>query len=197
MLGTLSHSTSSDFLFFGVCAGEMEVVRSPKAAVSDRDPLSQPVHCEWACVLVSCSCEARHLTCCSGRGQTKHHAVEKCPTFCLRCAGCKRYAVLFRKHVSRQGAGKGKAVLEFLGLTPGSIDLCYQDNPRNEEEAIQDGLKKWQETQGDNCTWQDLLEAMTFAGIAEQHCSQLVQELHQWLQGEDVTLGVEPSSAQC
>jgi len=111
-------------------------------------------------------------------------------------AGCKRYAVLFRKHVSRQGAGKGTAILEFLGLTPELIDLCYQNNPRNEEKAIQVGLKKWQ-TQGDNCTWQDLLEAMTFAGISEQHCSQLVQELHQWLQGEEGTLGVEPSSARC
>ena len=41
-----------------VCAGEMEVVGSPEAGVIDRDPLSQPVHCEWACVLVFCSCEA-------------------------------------------------------------------------------------------------------------------------------------------
>ena len=41
------------------CAGEMEVTQSrSEAAVSDRDPLSQPVHCEWACVLVFCSCEA-------------------------------------------------------------------------------------------------------------------------------------------
>ena len=58
-------------------------------------------------------------------------------------------------------------------------------------------LHKWQETQGDHCTWKDLLEAMTFAGIAEQHCSQLVQELHQWMQGEEVPLGLEPSCAQC
>ena len=29
-----------------VCAGEMEVVGSPEAGVSDRGPLSQPVHCE-------------------------------------------------------------------------------------------------------------------------------------------------------
>ena len=42
-----------------VCAGEMEVTQSrSEAAMSDRDPLSQPVHCEWACVLVFCSCEA-------------------------------------------------------------------------------------------------------------------------------------------
>ena len=29
-----------------MCAGEMEVVRSPAAGASGRDPLSQPVHCE-------------------------------------------------------------------------------------------------------------------------------------------------------
>ena len=112
-------------------------------------------------------------------------------------AGFKRYAVLFREHVSRQGAGKGKAVLECVGLTREQIKLCYQSNPLNEEEAIQDGLHKWQETQGDHCTWQVLLKAMTFAGISEQHCSQLVQELHQWMQGEEVPLGLEPSCAQC
>ena len=84
-----------------------------------------------------------------------------------------------------------------MGLTREQIKLCYQSNPLNEEEAIQDGLHKWQETEGDNCTWRDLLKAMKFAGISEQHCSQLVQELHQWMQGEEVTLGVEPSSAQC
>jgi len=94
-------------------------------------------------------------------------------------AGCKRYSVLFRKHVSRQGAGKGKAILEFLELTSERINICYQDNPRNEKEAIQDGLKRRQETQGDHCTWQVLLAAMKLAGIAEQHCSQLVQEVHQ------------------
>ena len=154
------------------------------------------MHCECACVLVFCLCEAlQALTDCSGRGQLQHQLRSVPPSVFI--AGYKNYAVLFRKHVSRQGAGKGKAILECVGLTREQIQLCYQSNPRNEEEAIQDGLKKWQETQGDNCTWQDLLEAMTFAGISEQHCSQLVQELHQWLQGEDVTLGVEPSSAQC
>ena len=125
------------------------------------------------------------------------HVVRQSIPLAVSITGCTGYAVLFRKHVSRQGAGKGKAILEFVGLTTAQIELCYQNNPLNEEEAIQDGLHKWQETQGDLCTWQDLLEAMTFAGIAEQHCSQLVQELHQWMQGEEVTLGVEPSCAQC
>ena len=95
-----------------------------------------------------------------------------------------RYAVLFRKYVSRQGAGKGKAILEWVGLSPQEIKLCYQSNPSSEEEAIQDGLIKWWETGGDRCTWQVLLDAMKFAHITQQHCTELVEELHQMMQGE-------------
>ena len=99
-------------------------------------------------------------------------------------AACQRYAVLFRKYVSRRAAGRGKAILEFIGLDTEIIDLCYQDNPRNEEEAIQDGLKRWIAKQGDHCTWQVLFDAMKFANIAQQHCTELVGELHQMMQGE-------------
>ena len=108
---------------------------------------------------------------------------------------CERYTVLFRKHISRQAAGKGKAILEWVGLTQPEIRLCYQNNPLNEEEAIQDGLNKWRETHSDCCTWQVLLGAMEFAGIAQQHCSELVEEL-QRMQGE-VTFPVKHSRAQC
>ena len=111
-------------------------------------------------------------------------------------AACERYAVLFRKYVSRQGAGKGKAILEWVGLSPQEIKLCYQSNPSNEEEAIQDGLIKWWETHGDRCTWQVLLDAMRFAGIAQQHCTELVEELHQMMQGE-VTFPLKCSCTQC
>ena len=97
-------------------------------------------------------------------------SVERCPTFCFCCAGCKKYAVLFRKHVSRQGAGKGKAILECVGLTREQIKLCYQSNPLNREEAIQGG----------HCTWQGILEAMKFAVVAAQHCRELEEELCQW-----------------
>ena len=111
-------------------------------------------------------------------------------------AACERYAVLFRKYVSRRAAGRGKAILEFLGLDTEMIDLCYQDNPRNEEEAVQDGLKKWRAKQSDRCTWQVLLDAMQFAGIAQQHCTELVEELHQMMQGE-VTFPLKYSCTQC
>ena len=103
--------------------------------------------------------------------------------------------MLFRKYVSRKGVGKGKAILEWVGLSPQEIKLCYQSNP-NEEEAIQDGLIKWWETGGDCCTWQVLLNAMKFAGIAQQHCTELVEELHQMMQGE-VTFPLKYSCTQC
>ena len=102
--------------------------------------------------------------------------------------------MLFRKYVSRLGAGKGKAILEWVGLSPQEIKLCYQSNP-SEEEAIQDGLIKWWETCGDCCTWQVLLDAMKFAGIAQPHCIELVEELRQ-MQGE-VTFPLKCSCTQC
>ena len=82
-----------------------------------------------------------------------------------------------------------------MGLTQPEIKLCYQNNPLNEEEAIQDGLHKWKETHGDCCTWQVLLGAMKFAGIAQQHCSELVEELHQRMQCEWVTFPSDMHSA--
>ena len=89
-----------------------------------------------------------------------------------------------------------------MGLSPQEIKLCYQSNP-NEEEAIQDGLIKWWETGGDRCTWQVLLDAMKFAGIAQHHCTELVEELHQMMQGEvtfpliEVLLYTMPVVASC
>ena len=91
--------------------------------------------------------------------------------------------MLFRKYVSRKGIGKGRAILEWVGLDPAAIEQCYGTPGLDEEEAIQKGLHKWRETNGDCCTWQVLLEAMKFAGIT-QHCTELVEELHQMMQGE-------------
>ena len=104
--------------------------------------------------------------------------------------------MLFRQYVSRKGVSKGRAILEWVGLDPQEIKLCYQSNPGNEEEAIQDGLIKWWETHGDCCTWQVLLDAMRFAGIAQQHCTELVEELRQLNQSE-VTFLLKCSCTQC
>ena len=110
-------------------------------------------------------------------------------------AACGRYAVLFRKYVSRKGIGKGRAILEWVGLDPAAIEQCYGTPGLDEEEAIQKGLHKWRETHGDCCTWQVLLEAMKFAGIT-QHCTELVEELHQLMQGE-VTFPLKYCCTQC
>ena len=135
-----------------------------------------------------------HLSCCSGCGQLQQQ-FRSLPPF-VSIAACVRCSVLFRKHISRQCAGKGKAILEFVGLTRAQIQLCYQNNPLNEEEAIQDGLHKWSETHGDRCTWEVLLDAMKFACISRQHCMELVQELHQSMQCEWVTFPLTCSGTQ-
>ena len=89
--------------------------------------------------------------------------------------------VLFRTHVSRTAAGKGRAVLERVGLCTTTIDACFCSHPLDEEGAVQAGLVKWSGGQGRQPpTWQVLLEAMTFARIAQEH-----------VQGLKKTLGVQ------
>ena len=86
--------------------------------------------------------------------------------------------VLFRTHVSRKAAGKGRAVLEGVGLCTATIDTCFCGHPLDEEGAVQAGLVKWSGGQGlQPPTWQVLLEAMTFAQIAQQHVQGLKKEL--------------------
>ena len=43
---------------------------------------------------------------------------------------------LFRKHVSRSAYGKGRAVLEGLGLDTPTIEACFAVHPLNDEEAV-------------------------------------------------------------
>ena len=106
--------------------------------------------------------------------------IQSCP---ISVTVCENHAALFRKCVSKKGAGKGKALLECLGLSSPEIKLCYKNNPHDEVQAIQDGLDKW-ETNGDHCTWQILLDAMTSADFTQQDCKELEEELHQKMQGE-------------
>ena len=95
--------------------------------------------------------------------------------------------------MSRQSPGKGRAVLEGVGLTPETIEACYSRPPWNEEEAVQYGLIKWAEGHhGYSPTWSVLLEAMLHAGIAKQHCQGLREELYQILNGELVCVCVCP-----
>ena len=108
---------------------------------------------------------------------------------CEECAvKCRAFSadhpdhlILFRKYVSRKAATKGRAVLEGVGLLTETIDACFSSYPWNEEEVVQAGLARWSGGQGHQPpTWQVLLEAMTFAQIAQEH-----------VQGLKKTLGVQ------
>ena len=80
--------------------------------------------------------------------------------------------------MSRTAAGNGRAVLEGVGLDSATIAACFTSHPQNEEEAVQAGLTKWKDGKGcQSPTWTVLLDAMTFAGIAQQHVNGLKEKL--------------------
>ena len=78
--------------------------------------------------------------------------------------------------MSRQACGRGRALLEALGLSGAEIAKCYSMHPLNEEESVQQGLQVWMEG-GANTTWDALLKAMETAGIAVQQRDGLKEEL--------------------
>ena len=78
--------------------------------------------------------------------------------------------------MSQQAWGKGRALLEALGLSGAEIAKCYGMHPLNEEESVQQGLQVWVEG-GTNTTWHSLLKAMEAAGIAVQERNGLKEEL--------------------
>ena len=79
--------------------------------------------------------------------------------------------------MSQQAWGKGRALLEALGLSGAQIAECYGMHPLNEKEAVQHGLQVWLEG-GTNTTWEALLEAMDTAKIDVQQREGLKEELH-------------------
>ena len=85
--------------------------------------------------------------------------------------------MLFRSHVSRQAAGKGRAVLEGVGLLSEVIDMCYVDHHRSEEEAVQAGLIIWRRGGGDSPTWGVLIDSMKYAQIDVHQLKALEEEL--------------------
>ena len=88
------------------------------------------------------------------------------------------YRQLFRIHVSKQAAGKAKAVLEGVNLDEGTIRACFRANPLNDVETVQDGLTRWTGGQGRQPpTWGVLIAAMQYADIAQQHIQSLREEL--------------------
>ena len=89
-----------------------------------------------------------------------------------------RYLMLFRKHVSRTAADKGRAVLEGVGLDAPRIRTCFEDHIKSVEEAVHTGLIKWCEGQGlQPPTWKVLLHAMSHAEIAQQDIQNLETDL--------------------
>ena len=91
--------------------------------------------------------------------------------------GHRRCDMLLRKFVSRNAAGKGRAILEGVGLSSEAREMCYKDHPLNEEEAVQSGLIKWRDGNGETPTWTVLLRAMEYAEIGVQHIRNLKEEL--------------------
>ena len=89
------------------------------------------------------------------------------------------YLILFRTYVSRNAAGKGRAVLEGVGLDSSAIEACFQGNPLKDEEAVQAGLIKW--TDGGRKvfppTWGVLIGAMEYAGVGQQYIAGLKTKL--------------------
>ena len=91
-----------------------------------------------------------------------------------------RHLMLLRKCISRRAAGKGRAVLEGVGLDAPTIAVCFTAHPMNEEEAVQEGLTKW-------CggskgfqppTWGVLIEAIEFVELAQQDIDRLKSALN-------------------
>ena len=86
------------------------------------------------------------------------------------------YRILFRMYVSRRAAGKGRgretrgrAVLEGMRLGASTIEACFRRNPRDVEEAVQEGLDEWCGGKGfQPPTWGALIKAMEYAEFALQ-----------------------------
>ena len=94
-------------------------------------------------------------------------------------ADCSDHIKLFRRYVSRKAAGKARAVLEGVGLETTTIDACSSAHPLNDEEIVQAGLVKWRDGQGNKQppTWEVLISAMEYAGMAQQHTKELKGKL--------------------
>ena len=88
------------------------------------------------------------------------------------------YLMLFKMHVSRNAAARGRAVCEGVGLDAPAIDKCFSNNPHDVEEAVQEGLIKWS---GGNSTqpptWRVLLDAMEYAKIPQPYIDDLEEIL--------------------
>ena len=82
-----------------------------------------------------------------------------------------------REYVSRQSAGKGRAVLEYFGV---EVEMFYVKNSKNEEEAVQRGLLEWARGKARSyrpTSWEVLIGAMEHAEISVHAIDNLKEEL--------------------
>ena len=79
--------------------------------------------------------------------------------------------------MSRKAAGKGKAVLEGVGLDDTAIEKHFRNNPFDVVEAVQSGLMEWSGGYYKEPTWEVLLGAMEHARISKQHIQSLKADL--------------------
>ena len=80
--------------------------------------------------------------------------------------------------MSRTSAGKGRAVLEGVGLKAAQITACFKAHAKDEEEGLQTGLTEWSGGQGRQPpTWKVLLEAMSYARVEQRYILDLKTDL--------------------
>ena len=104
------------------------------------------------------------------------HVNPYCPP---SLAARKDYVILLRKYVSRRSAGKGRAVLEYVGFDGSEIEMFYVKKQKDEEEAVHSGLLEWAsgKAKGRPTTWEILIGAMVHAEISVQYIDELKKEL--------------------
>ena len=87
--------------------------------------------------------------------------------------------MVLRRFVSRKSAGKARAILEGVGLDSDAIEICFRNNPLDNEEAVQAGLIKWKDGQSQDFppTWGVLIDAMEYAEVGQQHIAGLKEKI--------------------
>ena len=143
--------------------------------------------CVW-CVICSCEIFSPSFGTFTGSEAILSQKVRGELITCVTCKGCECEGLTFsadhsdclkllRRHVSRNAAGRGRALLEGLGLFVSRIHMCFRGHPNDEEAAVQQGLTYWIDGEGIQATWAALLEAMKYAELAERHIQSLKADL--------------------
>ena len=80
--------------------------------------------------------------------------------------------------MSRKAAGKGRALLEGLGLDSPEIAACFKKHQQDEQEAMHTGMIQWSGGHAEKPpTWEVLFKAMAHAQIGQQYVRVLHEKL--------------------